>query len=197
MEPIIVQKIKLVFPSNQYLEKLEDFRKEFFDAGSLPINGSHSLNKAEDVSEWIKIANDRRNGVNLPEGRVPSSLYLAVTKKEEHIVGIVDIRHEVNDFILNYGGHIRYSIRPSERNKGYASKIFRLSLEKARTEIHLKKVLVTCLKTNTGLEKVILKFGGKLENEVINPAKKTVFRRYWFELNKKESKEPKIKTNKY
>ena len=173
-------KIKLVFPSNEYLEKLQEFKQDFFDAGMLPINGSHSLNKAEDVAEWIKISNDRRNGLNLPEGRVPSSLYLAVTKSDDYIVGIVDIRHDVNDFILKYGGHIRYSIRPSERNKGYASKIFRLALEKARTELNLKKVLVTCLKTNTGLEKVILRCGGKFENEVMNESKHTVFKRYWF-----------------
>ncbi len=188
-------KIELVFPSEKYLEKIIDFKKEFLDTGLLPINGSHSLNKAEDVSEWIKTANDRRVGINLPEGRVPSSIYLAVTKEDE-IIGIVDIRHDVNEYILNYGGHIRYSVRPSKRNKGYASKIFRQALEKARTEIHLKKVLVTCLKTNTGFERIILRAGGKFENELLNPVRKVVFKRYWFELNKKESKDKTKNNNK-
>ena len=175
-------RIVLVFPSEEYLEQIQEFKDEFFDKGKLFINGSHSLSKAEDIKEWIKNSNDRRKGIDLPEGRVPSSLYLAVRKEDNKIIGIVDIRHSFNDFVLKYGGQIRYSIRPTETNKGYAGRIFKLALLKAK-DLKLDKVLITCIKSNIGLEQIILRNGGVFENEIVKSSNKTIFKRYWIKVS--------------
>lgn len=175
-------RIVLVFPSEEYLEQIQEFKDEFFNNGKLFINGSHSLSKAEDIKEWIKSSNNRRKGIDLPEDRVASSLYLAVRKEDNKIIGTVDIRHDFNDFVLKYGGQIRYSIRPTETNKGYAGRIFKLALLKAK-ELKLDKVLVTCIKTNLGLEQIILRNGGVLENEIVKQSNKTVFKRYWIKVS--------------
>lgn len=52
---------------------------------------------------------------------VPSEVFLAVRQHDSHVVGIIDFRHPLSDFLFNYGGNIGYSVRPSERQKGYAS----------------------------------------------------------------------------
>jgi len=94
---------------------------------------------------------------------------------------MIDIRHELNEYLLNFGGHIGYGIKTSERRKGYATEMLRLALEKAR-ELNLKKVLLTCNKTNYGSARTIQKNGGILENKILNPKDKQITQRYWIEL---------------
>mgnify|MGYP002236365423 FL=1 len=51
---------------------------------------------------------------------------------------MTNLRHHLNDYLLAYGGHIGYSVRPSERKNGYASQMLRLTLEKAPGTRHLQ-----------------------------------------------------------
>ena len=78
---------------------------------------------------------DAHNGINIPETWVPDSTYWLVTD-ENKIVGAVNIRHSLTEHLFNAGGHIGYGIRPSERRKGYATKLLALSLEKRRIRHH-------------------------------------------------------------
>ena len=64
----------------------------------------------------------------------------------------VNIRHSLTEHLFNAGGHIGYGIRPSERRKGYATKLLALSLEKAK-ELNITKALVVCDEVNTASEK--------------------------------------------
>ena len=95
------------------------------------------------------------------------------------MVGAVNIRHDLNDYLLKYGGHIGDGIRPSERRKGYATEMIRLALEECR-KLGLTRVLMTCDKNNIGSAKSIIRNGGILENEVLE--KGVIKQRYWIAL---------------
>ncbi|AFS71260.1 GNAT family N-acetyltransferase [Exiguobacterium antarcticum] len=78
----------------------------------------------------------------------------------ETIVGAVNFRHDLNDQLQQIGGHIGYGIRPSERNKGYATEGLRQALKVAR-ERGLSSVLITCSADNVASGRVIEANGGQ------------------------------------
>lgn len=104
-----------------------------------------------------------------------------LTDENGHIYGGTNIRHELNDNLLKHGGHIGYLIRPSERRKGYATLMLKLTLEKCRL-LKLSKVLVTCREENIGSAKVIEKNGGIYENSLKNESDNKIYKRYWINI---------------
>ena len=94
----------------------------------------------------------------------------------------MQIRHFLNERLLNYGGHIGDSVRPSERRKGYATEQIRLALEKCK-ELGIDNVLMDCDKSNIGSAKSIQKNGGILENEIY--LENELVQRYWISLKKR------------
>lgn len=95
-------------------------------------------------------------------------------------IGIIDLRHHIDHPVLGlWGGHIGYSIRPSERGKGYAKEMLRLNLEKCR-ERGMDKVMVTCSPQNVASAKTIIANGGVYEKDVHVDGK--VIQRYWIEV---------------
>ena len=84
------------------------------------------------------------------------------------------------------GGHIGYSIRPSQRRKGYARETLRLTLDKCR-EAGEARVLITCDKDNIPSARTIPANGGVLENEVVDEpglGQSGMIQRYWITLTK-------------
>lgn len=113
------------------------------------------------------------------KGLVPATLYFLVDNTNK-IYGALDIRHELNEYLENVGGHIGYGIIPSERQKGYGKLQLKLGLEKAR-ELGLTKVLITCDDSNIGSSKVIESCGGIYKN-TITDANNQKIRRYYIEV---------------
>lgn len=120
-----------------------ELRQEHFDCGETEIHGDGGLDHAENYEDWlIRIQDDlTRNDGSF----VPSATYFGVVNGE--IVGVINIRYKLNDYLLKVGGHIGYSIRPSEQRKGYGTEMLALALEKYR-ELAIEKVLITCDKNN-------------------------------------------------
>ena len=114
------------------------------------------------------------------QGFVPDSTYFALDIERNNFVGAVNIRHYLNDYLLQYAGHIGDGIRPSERRKGYATEMIRLSLIECR-KLGISKVLMVCDKSNIASRKSIIKNGGILENEFLDDVGK-VQQRFWIEL---------------
>ena len=127
-----------------------------------------------DYEEWLESNQNHEMGINLPEGWVPDIQLVAFTK-DGKVVGFLNLRLRLNDFLLEEGGHIGYSIRPSERGKGYAKESLRQGLQIAK-EKNIHRALVTCSTENPASRAVILANGGQLE-DVRNGTE-----RYWIEL---------------
>lgn len=114
-------------------------------------------------------------------GKVPDSVFFLLDTERNILLGAINIRHYLNDYLLNYGGHIGDGIRPSERGKGYATEMIRLSLSECK-KLGLDKVLMVCNKSNIASAKTIIKNGGILENEFVTEDGKT-YQRYWIYLD--------------
>lgn len=97
----------------------------------------------------------------------------------ERIVGMVNIRHGLNDYLHQIGGHIGYGIRPSERRNGYATHLLSEALH-VTDQLGIRSVLVTCNEDNTASAKVIINNGG-VEDESFTEPHGNVVRRFWIE----------------
>ncbi|MBI2920825.1 MAG: GNAT family N-acetyltransferase [Planctomycetes bacterium] len=171
--------LQLVEPSVSLREEYEAYCREFGDARDIPGNGC--MAGSPDFSEAIRMCLDHARGANLPEGRVPATTFWLV-RGGRRLVGMINLRHSLTPFLESEGGHIGYSVRPSERRKGYATRMLTAVLETAR-RLGLKGALITCDKRNAASAGVILKCGGVLENEV--PSRlpgRELTQRYWIEL---------------
>ena len=115
-----------------------------------------------DYEEWLETNLNKEMGINLPENRVPS-IQFVLFDESGHALGFLNLRLRLNEGLLNYAGHISYSIRPSERGKGYAKESLRQGLQIAK-EKSIKRALVTCSTENPASRAVILANGGKLED---------------------------------
>ena len=131
------------------------------------INGSGSLDrflKESTYEAWLnKILSDM-DIANIPESRVPGLTYFYVREEDERIIGMINIRLALNGFLRAEGGHIGYSIRPTERRKHYATEMLAAAL-KVCDVIGIKEVLVSCDKNNPASAGVIRNCGGILKHE--------------------------------
>lgn len=168
---------KLVAPTLEMEKEYNDYIDEWEKSGEKIVPYASRRNAA-DYKDLIKCWRDQATDKAYEQGFVPSSLYFLIDENKR-IYGALHIRHELNDFLLNSGGHIGYGIRPSERKKGYASKMLSLSLPMVK-ELGIKKALVTCDKINIASAKTIISNGGVLENEVIEDGELT--QRYWINI---------------
>ena len=124
--------------------------------------------------DWLESNQNQEVGINLPEGWVPA-IQLVAFARDGQAVGFLNLRLRLSGYLLEVGGHIGYSIRPSERGKGYAKEALRQGLQTAKQK-NIKKALVTCSTENPASRAVILANGGKLE-DVRNGTE-----RYWIDL---------------
>lgn len=150
--------MKLVKPSEKHFEKLKELKKEFYLNKETRIQGSGSLDKYENLSEWLKSIKEIEKGLN--KLLVPTEYYLGIV--EDEIVGMICIRKGHNEEIEKFAGHIGYSIRPSKRNQGYATEMLKLLLTKIEND-----VIITAEVKNISSNKVILKNNGVFI-EVVN-----------------------------
>ncbi len=166
--------IKLTKPSTKYKATYLNAEREF------QKEGRHKELKLDDLRKNFpafiqKFKNDERK--NILKGFVPMTTYWLMDGKE--FIGRLSIRHRLNKNLKKVGGHIGYAIRPSEREKGYGTKILKLGLLKAK-KMGFKKVFMTCDDDNVGSWKIIEANGGILKERVKYKGK--LIRHYWLEV---------------
>ena len=170
--------LQLVDPSGSYREEFIAYCEEFRAAGEPFVHGDlpdATRDFAELIGRWIEQA----RGKGLPEGYVPMSRYWLMSGGR--ILGTIRLRHLLNEALAHEGGHIGFDVRPSERNRGHATRMLAMVLEKAR-EMGLRRVLVTCDKDNRASAQVIRKNGGSLQNEVVSLESGKAHQQYWIDL---------------
>jgi predicted acetyltransferase len=172
------EQLELVAPCAALRDDFAAFLEEFTMAGE-PVHGNGPMRVAGFDAALLTCA-EQAEGRNLPEGNVPASAFWLVRDRQT-IVGTSSLRHRLNAFLEYEGGHIGYSVRPSERRKGYGTRILSLTMQAAR-QVGLTRVLVTCDSDNAASAAVIRRNNGILENEVISEVDQKLVQRYWIVL---------------
>lgn len=159
-----MNKLTFVKPVLSHKNDAEAFKQEFFDCGETIINGSALLDQME-YDEWLVNTDNNRSADTVRNDWVVADTFFAVRKSDNKIVGIIDIRHNLNnEFLTLYGGHIGYAVRPCERKKGYASEMLGMACEYAKS-LGLDNVMLGCYSDNTASVKTIEKCGGILTEQ--------------------------------
>lgn len=177
MEINMSPQLHFVAPSLALKNEILTFRHEY-NAVCAELHGANELNAFTDkgFSGWL-------NYLNAPSGsrwfdyeKVADSTYVAL--ENGVVVGIMNLRHTLNENLLQYGGHIGYSTHPQHQGRGIASAMLAFGLQRL-ADLGVSRVLVTCRDDNLASARVIEKNGGILTETVSFPDYR--LRKYWIE----------------
>ena len=163
----------------QQEEALADFVSEFEAAGEEEIP-AFLPDPEWTFVETVEGFDKQSRGEGLPEGWVPSTTRFLL--HEGRIVGLFNIRHRLTDNLQRFGGHVGYSVRPSERRKGYGTLLLEAARELAR-DLGVEQLLVTCEPGNAASVGVIEKCGGVFEDRTYYEPVGHDVCRYWITVS--------------
>lgn len=152
--------ITLVRPAPCHEREALAFRQEFFDSGEDIINGSELLDKTESYADWLAAVTGNASPDTVSPDWVLTDTFFAADDSGR-IVGIIDLRRELKGFLVNFGNS-GYSVRPSERRKGYATEMLRL-LKIHAAEVGMESLQLSVERDNAPSVRTILKNGGVYE----------------------------------
>ena len=109
--------MKLIEPTIEYDRQIQAYRKEFLDSGD-SMDGTSSLRRFENSQAWIDYINAHKDPLTVSDGHAPASQYVFIREEDQKIVGMIDIRFRLTDYLERFGGHIGYSVRPDHRKEG-------------------------------------------------------------------------------
>ncbi len=192
-------KFYLEEPTIKRKEDAIDYISEFLKYES-DINGVGLLDrylKEESYENWLiylsKVQNkDYAYLINF----VPNKTFFLIRREDNKIVGMINIRLELNEKLKNSGGHIGYSVRPTERRKGYNKINLYLGLKKCY-EYNIKDVWLDCVVSNLGSVKTIQALGGKLLKEEFSDKYNEVVQMYTIDVEESLNKYSSIYDNSF
>lgn len=181
-----MERFYLEEPSLERKDEIIEYLDEFIKYNS-NINGTGSLDKIYDgytfeeaLERCLNMKNEEyAKSIN----RVPGKTFLLIRKNDNKIVGTINIRWNLSEKMLEFGGHIGYGIRPTERRKGYNKIQLYLVLLEAQ-KLNLDKVMLDCSVDNLGSDKTIKALGGILERCELDESDNTMTNVYWINVDK-------------
>ena len=171
-------------------EELQAAFLRFIEAFEAAHEPAHPLDKLarRNYPLYLETVRENEQGLGLPDGFVPSSVYWLVDANGE-IVGVSSLRHRLTPALEDLGGHIGYRVHPAHRRKGYGTLLLKLTLEQARRR-GLRRVLVTCDTDNIGSAGVIRNNGGVLDSQGISSQSGKHVSRFWIDLPHEDETQP-------
>lgn len=180
-----MEKFYFEIPSIEKKNEIIEFLNEFVEYGS-DLNGVGALDKIYDgytfeeaLDRCLKMEDqDYAKSV----GRCPGKTFLLIRENDNKIVGSANLRWNLTEAVLKFGGHIGYGIRPTERRKGY-NKINLYMVLKEAKKVGLDRVMLDCAVNNIGSDNTIKALGGILERCEVDPYDKELTNVYWIDVN--------------
>ena len=180
-----MERFYLEEPSLERKDEIIEYLDEFVKYNS-NINGTGSLDKIYDgytFEEALERCLNMKNELYAKSiNRVPGKTFLLIRKDDNKIVGTINIRWNLSEKMLEFGGHIGYGIRPTERRKEYNKIQLYLVLLEAQ-KLNLDKVMLDCSVDNLGSDKTIKALGGILERCELDEADNTMTNVYWINVD--------------
>lgn len=160
MEILLSDKsIRLERAMDTHKTAAEEMKQEFFDNGETVINGSALLDQMS-FDEWLINTNRNCKPETVRPDWAIATTFFAFRKSDDKMIGMIDVRHELAvPFLQEFGGHIGYSVRPSERRKGYATLMLKLALSYCRS-LDIHEVKLGCYADNEPSMRTIERCGG-------------------------------------
>lgn len=158
-------RLKLIYPDLNYAKEITEYKKEFLKNGE-SMDGCSFLEKMQTVEQWLNFIDICSQESTVPDNLVPSRTYLAIRENDNTLIGMINIRLYLNNYLKLVGGNIGYSVKIQERNKGYATEMLGLGLTICK-ELNISPILVTCKRNNIASRKVIEKNGGTYIDEIL------------------------------
>ena len=171
-----MDQLMLLKPGRDYSEQIFLYRQEFLIAGD-PIEGTDSLYRLPDPEDWLAQVTDLSKPETTPENWDVTSQYICVRPFDNRLVGMIQIKHTLNPYLAAYGGHIGFSVLPSERGKGYATWMLKTALLYC-PELGLDQVILACDPACEAGKRVIAKNGGVFFEKVFDPEYEMDVERY-------------------
>lgn len=171
--------LRLIHPSETYLAS---YTEAFDEYTRFPRRSGNPYTDPRSCDLLAKFER-YRNAIDLPEGYVGATTLWLVDDEKRRFLGQIDIRHELTESLLRYGGHIGYAVRLGEWNKGYGTLMLQMALPHAKA-LGIERCLITCDDDNPGSARVMEKNGFVLGDKVDNiiDGHPIVTRRYWKNL---------------
>jgi predicted acetyltransferase len=164
--------IRLLLPCHDYEQSYREYIAELGTEERYPFTLDFEYS---DFSTLLKRIDDFANGINIPEGYVPSSTYWLI--KGQELIGVSNLRLHLNDRIRHCGGHIGLGIRPSYRGCGLGSRLLALTVNEARKK-DISEIHIHCYKNNEASARMIIRNGGELDSEIAYGNHAEVVQRY-------------------
>ncbi len=170
--------MRIVSLARHHEEALAAYLAEFAAAGETTVPAWFAdpswswADTVDAVAAWSR--GERQN-----PGQVPCTTLLL--EHDDALLGVANLRHALNDNLARHGGHVGYSVRPSARGQGHATRLLTEALDLAR-DIGVDRALLTCAPDNTPSVRVIEKCGGVLQDELFHEGVGHLVRRYWIGL---------------
>lgn len=138
--------MECIKPCKEYLQSYYEGCKESY--ADAPHN--YIIHDPDKFDQWkdtiIEDLENHSKGIGLPEGFLPNTTFWCVENGE--YIGTINIRHELNDFLRNFGGHAGIFVRKSARGKGYGSLVGICAVREARKIVKEDRVYITILAEN-------------------------------------------------